>query len=121
MLATVTPSVSIDEEPSAEATAVGFPSWEGGKLVIVRQFAKLDLDGLLLAATPDQDVDRLADGRLGDDPRQATHAVDLLAVKPQDDIAGLDRRHLRRAPGRNAGDKGAARFARGPGFRRFLR
>src|SRR3546814_12836213 len=45
--------------------------------------------------------------RSGDDPRQAPHPVDALAVKREDHVARLDAGLLRRSSGRNAGDQRA--------------
>src|SRR5262249_22059864 len=42
-------------------------------------------------------IDLLADRRIGDDPRQVLHVLDVLAVELDHDVAGLDPGWFRRA------------------------
>ena len=64
---------------------------------------------LFLALADDDDLDVLADRRVGDDARQVAHLLDVLAVELDDDVAGLDAGGLRRALVVDAGDQRAAR------------
>ena len=67
------------------------------------------VDRVPLAAAPEDDLDLLADRGLGDDPRQAAHPVDLLAVELQDHVARLDLGQLGRPVRRDARDQRARR------------
>ena len=55
------------------------------------------------------DLDILADRRVGDDARQVAHLLDVLAVELDDHVAGLDAGGLGRALVVDAGDQRAAR------------
>ena len=55
------------------------------------------------------DLDVLADRRIGDDARQVAHLLDVLAVELDDHVAGLDAGGLGRALVVDAGDQRAVR------------
>ena len=74
--------------------------------------ADRDLEGLFLALADDDDVDLLADRRVGDDTRQVAHLLDVVTVELHDDVARLDAGGLCGPLVVNAGDKRAVRRPR---------
>ena len=64
---------------------------------------------LLLALADDDDVDDLADRRVGDDARQVVHFFDVVAIERHHHIARLDAGRLGRPLVVDPGDKRAAR------------
>ena len=81
----------------------------GGGLFAVLEPADLDLVGFFLALADDDDVDLLADRRIGDDARQVVHFLDVVAVELDDHVARLDAGGLRRPLVVDAGDQRAVR------------
>ncbi len=78
-------------------------------LLAVLEPADLDLVGLFLALADDDDVDFLADRRIGDDARQVVHFLDVVAVELDDHVARLDAGGLGRTLVVDAGDERAVR------------
>src|SRR5882757_7541359 len=81
----------------------------GLDLVGILEAAEHDLLGLLLALADDDDVDLLADRRVGDDAGEILRVLDVLAVELDDDVAGLDAGGLGRALVVDARDQRATR------------
>ncbi|GAA0005711.1 hypothetical protein BRDID11002_57140 [Bradyrhizobium diazoefficiens] len=81
----------------------------GLHFVGILEAAERDLLGLLLAFADDDDVDLLADRCVGDDAGEILRVLDVLAVKLDDDVAGLDAGRLGRALVVDAGNQRAAR------------
>src|SRR5690606_22620774 len=79
------------------------------RFLAVLKTAKLHGLPLFLALAHNDDFDFLADGCVGDDPRQVAHRFHVLAVELHDDVAGLDAGGLRRTAAVNAGNQSAAR------------
>src|SRR4029079_15539236 len=78
-------------------------------LFLIFQPAKLDRLGFFFAFPNDHHVDILADRRVGNNARQVTHFLHILAVKFDDDIARLDACRLCRALFVDAGDERPSR------------
>ena len=74
-----------------------------------------------LALADDDNVDRPADGGVGDDARQIVHFLDVMAVELDDDVARLDAAGLGRPLVVDAGDKRAARRLDAEAFRDIVR
>src|SRR5215471_20673413 len=82
----------------------------GQRRLLLAVFKTPELHGaaLFLTLSYDENVDFLADRRIGDDTRQVFHLPDVLAVEPNDDIPGFDAGRLRRPLVVDAGHQRAA-------------
>ena len=78
-------------------------------LLAVFEPAERDGLGLFLALADDDHRRLLADRRIGDDARQVTHLLDVLAVELDDHVARLDAGGLGRSLVVDAGNQRAAR------------
>src|SRR5216684_2287455 len=92
--------------------------FRGRRILVGRQrrlffavFKTAELHGAAFfpAFSYDEDIDILADRRIGDDARQVFHLLDVLAVELDDDIPSFDARRLRRPLFVDAGHQRAAR------------
>ena len=65
--------------------------------------------GFFLALANDDDLDFLANRRIGNDARQIVHLFDVAAIEFDDDVAWLEAAGLRRSTVVDAGNQGAVR------------
>src|SRR5579864_7871543 len=79
------------------------------RLFAVLQPSERDPLALLLTLADDDDVDLLADRRIGDDARQILRLLDVVPIELDHDVARLDAGRLRRALVVDARDQRAAR------------